>query len=142
MTHLCCFIPLFCLQLLTLSDSACCLIILKAFERINQLRAHLCAASNCVNKRPANAALMKSRGGDLPFTAFTQRSFESRRHWADVCARCPYSGGGAQRFLGDGAALVVARYTLKSTSFEGAGPSRGNHLWCGKKKRFLVFFGC
>lgn len=81
---------------------------------------------------------MKSRGGDVLLTccqratALTQRSFESsladdtaRQYTRLSSARCPYSGGEAHWFLGYGAVLV-ARYSLKSTGSEGSGYSQGN----------------
>lgn len=46
-------------------------------------------------------------------------------HTHPSSAQCPYSGGEAHWFLGYGAVLV-ARYSLKSTGSEGSGYSQGN----------------
>lgn len=46
-------------------------------------------------------------------------------HTRPSSARCPYSAGGAHWFLGY-RAVLVARYSLKSTGSEGSGYSQGN----------------
>lgn len=78
----------------------------------------LVACKRCLNE--------KQRGW------WTQRSFESSLigdslpvHTRPSSAWCPYSSGGAHWFLGYGAVLV-ARYSLKSTGSEGSGYSQGN----------------
>lgn len=83
---------------------------------------------------------MKSRGRDPLLTrcqratALMQRSFR-KSSLAQHCthththarpsARCPYSGGEAHWFPGY-RAVLVARYSLKSTGSEGSGYSQGN----------------